>query len=91
MSKDNNFELPKLPEVKFNKSGFEIRTEILKQAQDLLAQEFSYKWQGWEMSQHRDKDGNIITKVDVPQFPGLEQVIDTAERMYAFVNNASKK
>ena len=38
---------PKLPEVKFNKNGYEIRTEILKQAQDLIGQEFSWNWSGW--------------------------------------------
>ena len=39
----------KLPEVKFNKNGYEIRTEILEMAQSLVGQEFQYKWAGWEM------------------------------------------
>lgn len=77
---------PKLPEVKFNKNGYEIRTEILKQAQDLIGQEFSYKWNGWEISQERDKDGKIVSKVGMPEFPGIEKVLETAEKMYAFVN-----
>lgn len=77
---------PKLPEVKFNKNGYEIRTEILKQAQDLIGQEFSYKWNGWEISQEKDKDGKIVSKVGMPEFPGIEKVLETAEKMYAFVN-----
>ena len=32
----SNFETPKLPEVKFNKNGYEIRTDILAMAKDLV-------------------------------------------------------
>ena len=82
----------KLPEVKFNKNGYEIRTEILEMAKDLVGQEFNYKWQGWELSAERDdKTGQIVTKVDMPEFPGLDKVLETAEKMYSFVNNGVKK
>ena len=88
----SHFETPKLPEVKFNKNGYEIRTEILKEAKDIVAQEFTYKWQGWEMSAQRDeKTGQIVTTVGMPEFPGLEKVLETAEKMYAFVNQGAKK
>ncbi len=86
------FETPKLPEVKFNKNGYEIRTDILAMAKDLVAQEYTYKWQGWEMSAARDeKTGTIVTKVDMPEFPGLDKVLETAEKMYSFVNSGTKK
>jgi hypothetical protein len=90
----SNFNLPevKAPEVKFNKNGYEIRTEILKEAKDIVAQEFTYKWQGWEMSANRDeKTGQIVTTVGMPEFPGLDKVLETAEKMYAFVNQGVKK
>jgi hypothetical protein len=90
----SNFNLPevKAPEVKFNKNGYEIRTEILKEAKDIVAQEFTYKWQGWEMSANRDeKTGQIVTTVGMPEFPGLDKVLETAEKMYAFVNNGAAK
>ena len=88
----SHFDTPKLPEVKFNKNGYEIRTEILKQAQDLIGQEFSYKWNGWEMSTAKDeKTGKLVTTVGMPQFPGLDKVLETAERMYAFVNQNTPK
>ncbi len=90
----SNFTLPevKAPEVKFNKNGYEIRTEILKEAKDIVAQEFTYKWKGWEMSASRDeKTGQIVTTVGMPEFPGLGKVLDTAEKMYAFVNNGASK
>jgi hypothetical protein len=88
----SQFETPKLPEVKFNKNGYEIRTEILKEAKDLVAQDFQVKFQGWEMTAERDqKTGQIVTKVGMPEFPGLDKVLETAEKMYAFVNNGATK
>jgi hypothetical protein len=78
----------KLPEVKFNKNGYEIRTDILAMAKDLVQQDFAVKFQGWELTAERDeKTGQIVTKVDMPEFPGLDKVLETAEKMYAFVNS----
>jgi hypothetical protein len=88
----SQFENPKAPEVKFNKNGYEIRTDILEMAKDIVGQEFSYKWQGWEMTATRDeKSGAIVTTVGMPEFPGLDKVLETAEKMYAFVNTGAKK
>jgi hypothetical protein len=84
----SEFTTPKLPEVKFNKNGYEIRTDILGMAKDLVQSEHSVKFQGWEMSTKRDeKTGQIISTVEMPTFPGLEKVLETAEKMYAFVNS----
>jgi hypothetical protein len=33
-----SFETPKLPEVKFNKNGYEIRTDILGMAKGLVSE-----------------------------------------------------
>lgn len=88
----SQFETPKLPEVKFNKNGYEIRTDILHMAKDLVAEEYHSKFHGWEISQKRDeKTGQLVTTVDMPQFPGLDKVLETAEKMYAFVNAGAKK
>ena len=87
-----SFEMPKLPEVKFNKNGYEIRSDILKLAKELVAEEFHFKFNGWEMSTERDqKTGQLVTTVGMPEFPGLEKVIETAEKMYAFVNTGATK
>jgi hypothetical protein len=44
------------------------------------------------MSAARDeKSGTVITTVGMPEFPGLDKVLDTAEKMYAFVNNGAAK
>lgn len=82
----------KTPEVKFNKNGYEIRTDILGMAKELVETEFRVKFAGWEQSVSRDeKTGQIVTTVDMPQFPGLDKVLETAEKMYAFVNSGAKK
>ena len=83
---------PKLPEVKFNKNGYEIRTDILAMAKDLVAQDFQVKFNGWEMTATRDeKTGQIVNKVNMPEFPGIDKVLETAEKMYAFVNAGSTR
>ena len=72
----STFETPKLPEVKFNKNGYEIRTDILHLAKDLVSQDFQVKFQGWEMTATRDeKTGQIVSKVEMPEFPGLDKVL----------------
>jgi len=83
---------PKLPEVKFNKNGYEIRSDILAMAKDLVQQDFQVKFAGWEMTAQRDeKTGQIISKVDMPEFPGMDKVLEAAEKMYSFVNTGAKK
>lgn len=92
MSNINGLPEVKLPEVKFNKNGYEIRADILALAKDLVAQEYTYKWQGWEMTAKRDEKTNqIITTVGMPELPGLDKVLETAEKMYSFVNQSTKK
>ncbi len=82
---------PKLPEVKFNKNGYEIRTDILDMAKGLVSEEFHVKFQGWEMTAERDQKTNqIVSKVNMPEYPGLDKVLETAEKMYAFVNQSTQ-
>jgi len=92
MTMTDMFEMPKAPEVKFNKNGYEIRTDILKMAKDLVAEDYHAKWHGWEVSVDRDeKTGQVVTTVGMPQFPGLDKVLETAEKMYGFVNSGASK
>jgi hypothetical protein len=86
------FTAPKLPEVKFNKNGYEIRTDILGMAKSLVQDDFQSKFAGWEMTAERDeKSGQIVSTVKMPEFPGLDKVLETAEKMYAFVSGGVKK
>jgi hypothetical protein len=83
---------PKLPEVKFTKNGYEIRSDILALAQSALVAEYQYKFANWELTARKDeKTGRLIGTVTMPQFPGLEQILEHAEKMYSFVNQAPKK
>ena len=82
---------PKMPEVKFNKNGYELRTDILAMAKDMVQSEYSMKFQGWEMSAKRDeKTGQLVSTVEMPQFPGLDKILETAEKMYGFVNQSTQ-
>ena len=88
----SEFNTPKLPEVKFNKNGYELRTDILAMAKDMVQQEYSMKFHGWEMSAKRDeKTGQLVTQVGMPEFPGLDKILETAEKMYGFVNQTTTK
>ena len=81
--------VPGIPEVKFNKNGYELRTDILGMAKELVQAEYSAKFMGWERTVSKDeKTGEIVTTVSMPEFPGLEKVLETAQKMYEFVTQA---
>jgi hypothetical protein len=61
-------------------------------AKDFLEKEYSMKFAGWELTAKRDPvSGELINTVEVPQFPGLDQILETAEKMYGFVNQGTPK
>jgi len=37
------------PEIKFNKNGYEIRTDVLEMAKEITLQEYKAKFGEWEM------------------------------------------
>jgi hypothetical protein len=73
------------------KIGYEIRTEILTMAKDLLTEEFHSKYRGWEFSTERDQNGKALNLNDMPKFPTLAQILKTAEQMYNFVTTIVDK
>lgn len=80
-----------LPKVQFNKNGYEIRTNVLDMAKSFTEFSYSNKWIGWEVTAKRDeKSGQIINKVDMPEIPGVDQVLETAEKFYDFINTTKK-
>jgi hypothetical protein len=81
---------PSVPEVKFNKNGYEIRADVLAMAKDIVMQEYQVKFAGWEMSAKK-VDGQLVSTVAMPEFPGMEKILETAEKMYGFVNTGNKK
>lgn len=78
---------PKAPDVKFNKNGYEIRTEVLDMAKAFTEFEYSMKFTGWEQTVTRDPEtGEVVTTVSVPEVPGVEKVLENAEKFYDFIN-----
>lgn len=81
-----------MSEVKFNKSGYEIRSDVLAMAKDMIQTEYSSKFAGWQLSSTKDpKTGQLVTTVDMPEFPGLDKLLETAQKMYDFVNAGVKR
>ena len=78
----------KLPEFKVlpNRNGYEIRADILGYAKDLVETDFTAKFNGWKLTTEKTHDGQLKTVVEMPSFPGVEEVLKTAERMYEFVS-----
>jgi hypothetical protein len=78
---------PKSPEVKFNKNGYEIRSEVLGMAKAFTEFEYSVKFAGFEQSATRDPEtGQFVNKVEMPEVPGVEKVLENAEKFYDFIN-----
>ena len=76
-----------MPKVTFNKNGYEIRTQVLDLAKQFTEFEYSQKWVGWEVSTKRDPEtGQMSTKVGMPEVPGVDHVLETAEKFYDFIN-----
>ena len=75
-----------MPKVTSNKNGYEIRTKVLELAQGQVWQDYHAKFAGYEMAVTKDGD-EVVTKVEVPQVPGADAVLDAANKFYAFVNS----
>jgi len=76
--------------VNSNKNGYEIRTDILGLAEKLVLEEYKAKLAGWEF-ECKKNGGQIVTSVTMPEFPGIEQVLETAQKLYNFVCNPTDK
>ena len=75
-----------IPQVRPNKNGYEIRTKVLEMAQNNVWQDYHAKWGAWETSVKKEGD-EVVTEVTMPEVPGADQVLEAAEKFYAFVNN----
>ena len=87
----SNYETPKLPEVKFNKNGYEIRADVLAMAKDVVMQDYNLKVAGWQLTAQKDeKTGQLVSTVQMPEFPGMDKILEAAEKFYGFVNQSKK-
>jgi uncharacterized protein YacL (UPF0231 family) len=79
-----------MPKVTHSKNGYEIRTKVLEFAQNQAWQDYHAKWAGYELAV--TKDGNeVVTKVEVPEVPGADTVLETAQKFYDFVSGTQNK
>lgn len=78
------------PQFKTNKNGYEIRTQILKMAQDEMWNDYHAKFGAWSTSIAKDGE-EVVLKVDMPTVPGVQAVLETAEKFYNFVEGKDNK
>ncbi|MDA9938782.1 hypothetical protein N9C48_01595 [bacterium] len=77
-----------MPKITTNKNGYEIRTKVLEMAQGNIWNDYHAKFAGWEQTVKRDQEtGEIVNEVTLPDVPGADEVLEAAEKFYAFVNN----
>ena len=78
-----------MPKITTNKNGYEIRTKVLEMAQSNVWQDYHAKWGAFETTVSKE-DGEVVTKVAMPEVPGVDQVLEAANKFYDFVNGKTK-
>ena len=79
-----------MPKVTTNKNGYEIRTKVLEMAQNNVWQDYHAKLGAFETAVTKEGD-EVVTKVTMPQVPGVDEVLAAAEKFYDFVNGKTNK
>ena len=79
-----------MPKVTTNKNGYEIRTKVLEMAQNNVWQDYHAKLGAYETSVTKEGD-EVVTKVAMPEVPGVDAVMEAAEKFYDFVNGKTNK
>ena len=79
-----------MPKVTTNKNGYEIRTKVLEMAQNNVWQDYHAKLGAYETSVNKEGD-EVVTKVQMPEVPGVDAVMEAAEKFYDFVNGKTNK
>jgi len=70
-----------------NRNAYEIRADILNQAQGLLHSKYEREMSIWEQTRTRDPEsGKIIDDKNRPEFPTTESILTEAEKLYSFVD-----
>jgi hypothetical protein len=79
-----------MPKVNTNKNGYEIRTKVLEMAQNNVWQDYHAKLGAYETSVTREGD-EVVTTVTMPEVPGVDAVMEAADKFYDFVNGKPSK
>ena len=76
-----------MPKMKFNKTGYEIRANMLEMAQNQMWQDYHAKFGAWEATVKKEGD-EMVTTVEFPESPSTEMILETANKFYDFVNKS---
>ena len=79
-----------MPKITTNKNGYEIRTKVLEMAQSNVWNDYHAKFNGYTVTNEKQGD-ELVTKVEMPEVPGADAVLEAAEKFYEFVNGKSNK
>lgn len=79
-----------MPQIKTNKNGFEIRTKVLEFAQTQAWQDYTARLGAYQTSVTKEGD-EVVTTVEMPEVPGADEVLATAQKFYDFVSNNKTK
>ena len=79
-----------IPQFKPNANGYELRTKVLEMAQTQTWQDFHAKCGQFETSVKKEGD-EIVTSVTMPEVPGVDAVLETANKFYEFVSGNKTK
>ena len=79
-----------MPKVTTNANGYEIRTKVLEMAQNQAWQDYHAKFAGYETTVTKEGD-EVVTKVEMPEVPGADAVLEAANKFYDFVNGKTNK
>jgi len=79
-----------MPKVNTNANGYEIRTKVLEMAKDNVWQDYYAKYGAYETAVTKEGD-EVVTKVTMPEVPGVDQVMEAADKFYNFVNGKTNK
>ena len=74
-----------MPKITTNKNGYEIRTKVLEMAQNNIWQDYHAKLGQFETTVAKDGD-EVVTTIAMPEVPGVEAVMEAADKFYDFVN-----
>ena len=79
-----------MPKISTNKNGYEIRTKVLEMAKDNVWNDYHARFNGYTVTNEQQGD-ELVTKVEMPQVPGVDAVLEAAEKFYEFVNGKPTK
>ena len=74
-----------MPKITTNKNGYEIRTKVLEMAQNNVWNDYHCRLGQIETSMKKEGD-EVVTKVTMPEVPGVDAVLEAAAKFYDFVN-----